>query len=49
MLFLLSSPFILRSVSVVFDLNASLNVVAPLSQMLFSVNLMRNGKEWFVD
>ena len=40
-LFLLSSPLRLSSVSVVFDFNASLNDVAPASPILFSVDLMR--------
>ena len=42
MLFLLSSLFRLSFVSVVFDFNASLNDVAPVSPMLLlSVDLMR--------
>ena len=44
MLFLLSSPLRLSSVSVVFDFNASLNDVAPVSPMLLSVDLMRMKK-----
>ena len=32
-----------------FDFNASLIDVAPASLILFPVDLMRNGKEWFVD
>ena len=32
-------------VSVVFDFNASLNDVAPVSPMPFPVDLMRMGKE----
>ena len=40
-MFLLSSPLRLSSVSVVFDFNASLNDVAPLSPILLSVELMR--------
>ena len=39
--FLLSSPLRLSSVSVVFDFNASLNDVAPLSPTLLSVDVMR--------
>ena len=35
--------------SVVFDFNASLNDVAPVSPMLLSVDLMRMEKEWIVD
>ena len=34
--------------SVVFDFNASLNDVAPVSPMLLSVDLMRMEKEWIV-
>ena len=37
--FLLSSPPRLRSVSVVFDFNDSLNDSAPMSPMLFPVDL----------
>ena len=40
-LFLLSSHLRLRSVSVVFDFNASLNDVAPVFPILFPVDLMR--------
>ena len=40
-LFLLSSHLRLRSVSVVFDFNASLNDVAPESSILFPVDLMK--------
>ena len=47
MLFLLSSHLRLSSVSVVFDFNASLNDVAPVSPMLFSVDLMRMAKSGF--
>ena len=47
-LFLLSSPVRLSSVSVVFDFNASLNDVAPVSPILFPVDLMRMEKEWIV-
>ena len=46
-LFLLSSPSRLSFVSVVFDFNASLNDVAPVSPMLLSVDLM--GMEKRVD
>ena len=38
-LFLLSSPHRLSFVSVVFDFNAPLNDVAPLSLMTFAVDL----------
>ena len=44
MLFLLSSLFRLSFVSVVFDFNASLNDVAPVSPMQLSVDLMRMKK-----
>ena len=37
-------PFRLSFVSVVFDFNASLNDVAPLSPMLLPVDLMRMEK-----
>ena len=40
-LFLLCSPLRLSFVSVVFDFNASLNDVAPVSPMLLSIYLMR--------
>ena len=40
-LFLLSSLFRLSFVSVVFDFNASLNDVAPVSPIQLSVDLMR--------
>ena len=43
-LFLLYSHLTLSSVSVVFDLNASLNDVAPLSPILLPVYLMRMEK-----
>ena len=43
-LFLLCSPLRLSSVSVVFDFNASLNDAAPVSPMLFPVDLMRMEK-----
>ena len=39
-LYLLCSQFRLSLVSVVFDFNASLNDVAPVSPMLFAVDLM---------
>ena len=48
MLFLLSLLPRLSSVSVVFDFNASLNDVAPLSPILLPVDLMRMEKEWIV-
>ena len=41
--FLWYSPIRLSVVSVVFDFSASLNDVAPLSPMLLSVDVMRNG------
>ena len=44
MLFLLSSPLRLSSVSVVFDFNASLNDVAPVSSILLSVDLIKMQK-----
>ena len=44
----LCSPLRSSFVSVVFDFNASLNDVAPLSPMLFPVDLMRM-EEWIVD
>ena len=47
-LFLLSSPHRLSSMSVVFDFNASLNDAAPLSPILFPVDLMGMEKEWIV-
>ena len=43
--FLLSSPNRLSSVSVVFDFNAALNDVAPVSPMLLPVDEKRNEKE----
>ena len=43
-LFLLSSPSRMSFVSVVFDFNASLNDVAPISPILFPVDLMRVEK-----
>ena len=42
--FLLPSPLRLSSVSVVFDLSASPNDVAPVSPILFPVDAMRNEK-----
>ena len=44
MLFLLSSPSRLSFVSVVFDFNASLNNVAPVSLILLTVDFMRVEK-----
>ena len=44
-LFLLSSPYKLSFVSVVFDFNALLNDVAPVSPTLLSVDLMRVEKD----
>ena len=41
---LLSSPLRSSSMSVVFDFNASLNDAAPVSLMLLSVDVMRDGK-----
>ena len=35
--------------SVVFDFNASLNDIAPMSPILLSVCVKRKGKEWVVD
>ena len=46
-LFLLCLPIRLSVVSVVFDFNASLNDVAPVSPMPLSV-FYDNGKEWIV-
>ena len=48
-LFLLFSHLRWSFMSVVFDFNASLNVVVPVSPMLLPVDLMRMEKEWFVD
>ena len=50
---LLHAPFLVlhqreRSVSVVFDFNASLSDALPVSPMLLPVDLMRNEKEWIV-
>ena len=42
--FLLSSPNRLSSVSVVFDFNAALNDVAPVSPTLLSVDVKRKEK-----
>ena len=47
-LFLLSPPFRLSFVSVVFDFNASLNDVAPVSPMLLPVVFLQN-KECIAD
>ena len=49
MLFLLCLQLILSFASVVFDFSAPLNDVAPLSPILFPVDLMRMEKEWIVD
>ena len=49
MCLLLISRLRSSAVSVVFDLNDSLNDVAPVSQILLSVDEKRNGKEWIVD
>ena len=49
LLLLLSSQLRLSFVSVVFDFNASLNNVAPVSPMLFPVDFDENGKECIVD
>ena len=43
--FFLSLPLRLSSVSDVFDFNDSLNDIAPVSPMLFPVDVMRNEKE----
>ena len=43
-LLLLYLPSKLSSISVVFDFNASLNDVAPVSPILLSVGLMRKRK-----
>ena len=43
-LFLLCSPLRLSFVSVVFDFNASLNDVVPVSPIMLSVDLMRMEK-----
>ena len=48
-LFLLCLQLRLSFVSVVFDFNASLNDVAPLSPISFAVDLMRMEKEWVAD
>ena len=47
-LFLLSSHLRWSATSVVFDFNASLNDVTPLSPMLLSVDFM-SISEWMVD
>ena len=44
MCFLLSSPHRLSSVSVVFDFNASLNDIAPVSPILLPVDVKRMEK-----
>ena len=44
LLFLLCSPLRSSSVSVVFDFNASLNEFAPVSPILFPVDLMKMEK-----
>ena len=49
MLFLLSSRSRLSSVSVVFVFSASLNDVAPVYPMSFSVYLMRKEKSCLFD
>ena len=49
LLFLLCSPLRSSSVSVVFDFNASLIDVAPVSPILFPVDLMRMKKHRTVD
>ena len=38
-------PCRMSSVSVVFDFNASLNDVAPVSPIMFTVGAKRRGKE----
>ena len=43
-LFLLCSPLRLSLVSVVFDFNASLNDVAPVSPIVFPEKIDENGK-----
>ena len=48
MLLLLCSPPRSSFASVVFDFNASLNDVAPVSPMLLAVDFMRT-EEWIVD
>ena len=47
--FLSSSLLILTSVSVVFDFNASLNDIAPVYPMPFTVYVKRKRNEWFDD
>ena len=42
--FLLSSPHRLSAMSVVFDFNASLNDAAPVSPILFPVDVKKNRK-----
>ena len=45
--FLLSSPYRLSFVSVVFDFNASLNDVAPVSPIQFPVDSMKGEKSFY--
>ena len=45
----LCSQIIFSAVSVVFDFNASLNDIAPISPMLLSVCFYENEKEWIID
>ena len=47
--FLLSSRLKSSFSSVVFDFNASLNDVAPVSPILLPVDFYENEKEWIVD
>ena len=49
MMLLLCSHLRSSSVSVVLDFNASLIDIAPVSPMLFPVDLMKMEKEWIVD
>ena len=49
MYLLLSSQLKSSSASVVFDFSASLNDVAPMSPILFTVYMKRKGEEWIVD
>ena len=48
-LFLLNSHHRLSFVSVVFNLNASLSDVAPMSPMPLAINLLRMRKEFIAD
>ena len=48
-LFLLSSPYRFSFVSVVFDFNASLINVAPVSPMSFPVYLMRTKSHQLIE